>query len=77
MLSPMPLLAQVITATLSVIFDIASLFFSLLKNLLFTAGYLHFKNQLQLDRYAEWKARYPVHQAAGVHAFSEDVLQQL
>ena len=37
-LSPMPLLATVITTTLSVIFDISILFFSLFKNLLFTAG---------------------------------------
>src|SRR5712671_6304049 len=37
-LSPMPLLAPVITTTLSVIFDVFILFFSLFKNLLFTAG---------------------------------------
>jgi hypothetical protein len=37
-LSPMPLLAPVITTTLLVIFEIFILFFSLLKNLLFTVG---------------------------------------
>src|SRR5258705_7429574 len=34
----MPLLAPVITTTLSMIFDMSVLFFSLFKNLLFTAG---------------------------------------
>src|SRR4029077_8575439 len=38
-------------------------------------GYL--KNELQLDRHAERKAGYTVHQSAGVFVFSENVLQQL
>jgi hypothetical protein len=37
-LSPMPLLAPVITTTLPVIFDISILFPLLFQNLLFTAG---------------------------------------
>ncbi len=85
MLSPMPLLAPVITTTLSVIFDIPILFFSFIEEICFSrrfsfqagasCGYL--KNQFQFDRHAERKAGYAVHQSARVFVFSENVLQQL
>src|SRR5258708_5569621 len=78
-LSPMPLLAPVITTTLSVMFDVFISFSPGFKNLLFGAlrslrGYL--KNQLKLDRHAERKARHSVHQPARAFVFSENVLQQ-